>query len=237
MTELSSKSSGLQPIARVRIYEELERQLVEHIREANLEIGDRLPTERELAARLEVSRASVRQAVVALEVKGVVEVRHGDGMYLRRIPGTDQSLMYLLELRQRLPEVLEAREALECKIAELAARVRTDADMHAIDAALQHMAEQIDQGDIGAQGDAEFHGAVAAASHNTVLVHLMNVLAEQIHQTRVASLSEPGRPPRSLAAHQRIADAIRSQQPRAAKAAMRAHLKLVTDVQLLRWQP
>lgn len=237
MTELSSKSSGLQPIARVRIYEELERQLVEHIREANLEIGDRLPTERELAARLEVSRASVRQAVVALEVKGVVEVRHGDGMYLRRIPGTDQSLMYLLELRQRLPEVLEAREALECKIAELAARVRTDADMQAIDAALQHMAEQIDQGDIGAQGDAEFHGAVAAASHNTVLVHLMNVLAEQIHQTRVASLSEPGRPPRSLAAHQRIADAIRSQQPRAAKAAMRAHLKLVTDVQLLRWQP
>lgn len=230
-------SSALQPLARIRLYEELERKLGDYIHEASLQVGDRLPTERDLAERLQVSRASVRQAIVALEVKGVVEVRHGDGMYLRRPQGIGESLLKLLERRQRLPEVLEAREALECKLAELAAKRRTDADIQAIAIALEHMAEEIARGSIGAEGDAEFHGAIAVASHNAVLAHLMDALAEPIHETRIESLSEPGRPPRSLAAHQRIAEAISAKQPRAATLAMQDHLKLVTDVQLLRWTP
>lgn len=237
MNDLADDSAALKPLARLRLYEELERRLDQYIDEKSLQAGDRLPTERELATRLGVSRASIRQAVVALEVKGVVEVRHGDGIYLRRRPSSGRSLADLFERRQRLPDVLEARETLECKLAELAATRRTAMDVRKIRDALGVMDDEIARGDLGDGGDAKFHAAVAVASHNGVLVHLMEALAAPIQETRLESLSEPGRPPRSLAAHWRIANAIEAQDPQIASAAMRDHLKEVTDVRLLRWVP
>ncbi|HZD65391.1 MAG TPA: GntR family transcriptional regulator, partial [Acidimicrobiales bacterium] len=81
---IEPSSAELRPPQRVRLYEELERQLRQYIRDAGLRPGDRFPTERELADQLAVSRTSVRQAIVSLQVQGLVEVRHGDGMYVRR---------------------------------------------------------------------------------------------------------------------------------------------------------
>ena len=237
MGKRAEDSAALKPLARLKLYEELERRLDEYIVEKDLHPGDRLPPERELAERLRVSRASVRQAIVALEVRGVVEVRHGDGSYLRRSPASGRTLADVLARRQRLPDVLEARETLECKLAELAATRRTARDLQAFARALRKMEREITGGGIGEEGDASFHAAVATASHNGVFVHLMTALAEPIHETRVESLSEPGRPPRSLAAHRRIAEAIEAGDPQGASAAMRDHLKEVTDVRLLRWEP
>ncbi|MHB1784738.1 MAG: FadR/GntR family transcriptional regulator [Acidimicrobiales bacterium] len=222
---------------RLRLYEELAQRLIDFVADTGLKPGDRLPTERELAERLEVSRATVRQATVALEVQGIVEVRHGDGIYLQRTDGAKESIHDLLNRRQRLPEILEARETIECKLAELAARRRTDKDLMAIHAALTYMEDQIAAGEIGTEGDAAFHGAVANAAKNSVLIHLMKEIAPAIHETRVESLSEAGRPPDSLKAHQRIAVAIETGEPRAAAAAMRNHLKAVADVRILRWKP
>src|SRR5215470_284056 len=117
---------------RRRLYEQLADRLLDYVEVTGLAVGDRLPSERELAQALQVSRASVRQATVALEVSGTLEVRHGDGIYLRR--------------RHRLPEVLEAREALETHLAALAAARRTSADIEAMKAALAEMATDIAAG-------------------------------------------------------------------------------------------
>jgi len=141
------------------------------------------------------------------------------------------------ELAQRLPDILEARAALEVKTAELAARRRTPADLAAIDAALAAMAAQVAAGEHGEEGDSAFHRAVTAAAHNPVLTELMELLAGPIRETRRESLAQPGRPPRSLASHRRIAEAIRAGDPTRAVRAMRAHLDLVGNVALLQWAP
>ena len=104
-------------------------QLREYATAAGLKAGDRLPPERELAERLGVSRASVKQAIVVLEVQGLVDVRHGGGMYLLRDTLDIEPVDVLVERRRRLPDVLDAREALETKLAELAALRRTDDDL------------------------------------------------------------------------------------------------------------
>jgi GntR family transcriptional regulator, transcriptional repressor for pyruvate dehydrogenase complex len=227
---------ALRPIQRPRLYEELAARLRAHIQESELAPGDRLPSERELAERLGVSRVTVKQAIVALEVQGVLDVRHGGGIYLRRRE-VGEPLQRLLERRLRLPETLEARETLECKLAELAALRRTNRDLEAMDRALVEMERDITRGGIGAQQDADFHRAITLAARNVVLAKLMEGLAEKIHETRIESLSEPGRPPRSLAAHRKIIEAIRRSDPDASGAAMREHLKVVADVRLMRWKP
>ncbi|MGH9062725.1 MAG: FadR/GntR family transcriptional regulator [Acidimicrobiales bacterium] len=233
----SGRETGgdLRPAQRVRLYEELERQLRQYIRDAGLQPGDRFPTERELAEQLAVSRTSVRQAIVALQVQGLVEVRHGDGMYVRRLDARLEPVSQLLERRRRLPEILEARDTLECRLAALAAKRRTEDDLRAIEAGLRRMEEEIGAGEIGAAGDSSFHRAVTIAAKNEVLAHLMWVIQDPIIESRLESLSEPGRPRQSLGSHRRIAAAIERGDARAAAGAMQRHIKLVSDVALLRW--
>lgn len=229
-------NAALRPLPRTRLYEELVERLLQHIVEDGLQLGSKLPPERDLADRLGVSRATIRQAVLVLEVQGVLEVRHGDGTYLRRST-PEEPLHRLLDRRRRLPEILEAREALEVKLAELAAERRKESDIRAIYAAIDHMGSDISSGGIGVEGDAEFHHAITAAARNAVLARIMESLGPSVHETRIESLSEPGRPPKSLAAHRRIAAAIERGDPKAAVRAMRDHLQVVADVRLLHWKP
>ena len=92
-------------------------------------------------------------------------------------------------------------------------------------------------GGLGVEGDSLFHHAVHRAGNNKVLEHVIDGLAEAIHETRIESLSEPDRPKNSLRAHRRILSAIEAQQPAGAADAMRAHVREVSDVALLRWEP
>ncbi|MGH7722401.1 MAG: FadR/GntR family transcriptional regulator [Candidatus Dormibacteria bacterium] len=230
-------TSPLRPLGRTRLYEDLVERLGEFVIRTNLEVGARFPPERELASRLGVSRASLRQALAVLEAQGFIEVRHGGGVFLRRSRGFGGVLHRLVERRARLPEVLEARELLEVRLAELAATRRTDADLVAMRAALAQMEEEIAAARLGVDGDAAFHHAVHRAGNNKVLEHVIDGLAEAIHETRIESLSEPDRPRHSLRAHGRILEAIEAQRAGEAAAAMRAHLRQVSDVALLRWQP
>ena len=146
-------------------------------------------------------------------------------------------MMKLLERRRRLPDVLEAREALEVKLAELAATHWRDSDLVAMKAALVQMESEIAGGGIGTDGDAAFHHAIALAARNQILAHMIDSMAEVIQESRIESLSEPGRPPRSLEAHRRILAAIEARNAELAAEAMRQHLRVVADVSLLRWQP
>jgi GntR family transcriptional repressor for pyruvate dehydrogenase complex len=225
------------PLVRPRLYERLVEQLNEFIDATGLAPGDRLLPERELATRLGVSRATVSQALVALEVQGIIEVRHGEGAILLDTRPDQQVLSALRAHQRRLPEVLEAREALEAKIAELAARRRTDEDLAAIDEALELMEQQVIAGDRGLEGDERFHRAVTAAAHSSLLADLMAALDGAIRESRLQSLSQPGRPLQSLRGHQEIAEAIRAYDTAEAVAAMHRHIDLVRDVALLRAEP
>lgn len=224
----------LAPVPRSRLYEQVASEILEWVKENGLQTGDRLPPERELATRLGVSRATISQALVAMEVIGVVAVRHGDGAILVDSPGSSRVIDALRRHAQRIPEVIEAREAMETKLAALAAQRRTDEDMQEIDAALAGMEREIGEGDRGVKGDERFHAAVTAAGHSPLLATLMAEISELIKETRIESLSQPGRPTSSLEGHRRIAEAIRAQDPEAAAAAMRDHISMVSDVALLR---
>jgi GntR family transcriptional repressor for pyruvate dehydrogenase complex len=230
-------TSPLRPLGRTRLYEDLVERLGEFVIRTNLEVGGRFPPERELASRLLVSRSSLRQALAVLEAQGFIEVRHGGGVFLRRSRGFGGVLHRLVERRARLPEVLEARELLEVRLAELAATRRTEADLEAMRLALARMAAEVDASRLGVDGDAAFHHAVHRAGNNKVLEHVIDGLAEAIHETRMESLSEPDRPRQSLLAHRRIFTAIEAAEPAGAADAMRAHLRQVSDVALLRWEP
>jgi GntR family transcriptional regulator, transcriptional repressor for pyruvate dehydrogenase complex len=222
------------PLARVRLYEQVAQQISAWISEHDLQPGDRLPAERELAARLGVSRATLSQALVALEVIGAVAVRHGDGTVVAQSPGASRIVEAVRAHANRLPEIIETRDALETKIAALAARRRTEADLDRIDDALALMDHDIEAGGRGVEGDEHFHAAVTAASHSLLLSRLMAEIADLIRETRIESLSQPGRPRASLAGHRAIADAIRAGDAEGAARAMHAHVEMVSDVAVLR---
>jgi GntR family transcriptional repressor for pyruvate dehydrogenase complex len=224
----------LGPVTRPRLYEVIVEQLVAYISDKNLSEGDRLPAERDLAAKLGVSRASVSQALVALEVQGVLSVRHGDGAILLRRPTEERAIRALREHADRIPDIIEARVALEVNLAGLAAVRRTDAEMAAIDTAIATMEAEVEAGDRGVLGDEMFHEAITAAAHSSLLAKLMHEISGLIRETRIESLSQQNRPRASLEGHRRIADAVRKQDADAASRAMADHIRLVSDVALLR---
>jgi len=224
----------LRPVTRPRLYEVIVEQLCAYIADNEMMPGEKLPAERDLATKLSVSRASLSQALVALEVQGVLSVRHGDGAILVRRPTEERAIRALREHADRIPDVIEAREALEVKLAGLAAARRTDAEMAAIDAAIATMEAEVEAGERGVVGDEMFHEAITAAAHSSLLAKLMHEISGLIRETRIESLSQENRPRASLEGHRKIADAVRKQDPREASRAMAEHIRLVSDVALLR---
>ena len=223
---------------RTRLYEQVAEQITAWIETNGLSTGDRLPPERELAARLGVSRATLSQALVALEVIGVVTVRHGDGTVLTGASRGQARIVDAIRAHaHRLPEIIETRDALESKIAALAAQRRTDEDLARIDDALAVMTADIEAGGRGVEGDERFPGAGPAAAHSLLLARLMDEIGDLIRETRIESLGQPGRPRDSLVGHRAIAEAIRAGDADAAADAMHAHVEMVSDVALLSDQP
>ena len=166
----------------------------------------------------------------------MVAVRHGDGTVVTQ-SRTRKIVEAIREHADRLPEVIDTRDALETKIAALAASRRTDEDLARIDSALEAMAADIEAGGRGVEGDERFHGAVTTAAHSLLLARLMDEISDLIKETRIESLSQPDRPRASLAGHRAIAEAIRASDPDAASEAMHAHVAMVSDVALLREPP
>lgn len=228
-----SVGDALRPVTRPRLYEQVVSQIHAWIADNGLQVGDRLPPERELATRLGVSRATVSQALVAMEVVGMVSVRHGDGVVLVEPAGSTKVVNALRRHAQQLPEIIDARDALEAKLAALAAMRRTEADLAAIDEALAFMERDIATGGRGVEADERFHAAVTAAGHSGLLAKLMAEISDLIRETRIASLSQPDRPADSLRDHRKVAEAIRARDPEAAAQAMQEHVAKVSDLALL----
>jgi GntR family transcriptional repressor for pyruvate dehydrogenase complex len=216
----------LEPIPRSPLYEQVAERLRDFIDTQRLEPGDRLMSERELAAQLGVSRTSVRQALTALRVQGLVDIRHGDGVYLLRSPRdlVPSLASEIVASEIDHPMIWEVREGIEVQAARLAAARRSDADVAEMRAALEEMESSIAAGEDGIAGDRSFHRAVARAAHNPLLGELTHQLADAIDRTSAASLTHVGRPPRSLAAHRAILAAIETGDAAQAADEMRLHV-------------
>jgi GntR family transcriptional repressor for pyruvate dehydrogenase complex len=219
-------SSKLEPIHRSAVYEQVVERLQTFIDERRLQPGDRLMPERELAEQLGVSRTSVRQALTALKVLGLVESRQGDGVYLLRPPATvvPRLASEIVDSQADHPMIWEVREGIEVQAARLAARRRTAADLAELHDALATMRASLDEGGDGVEGDRRFHRAVATAAHNELLSQLIDQLSPMIDRTSNASLTIAGRPPTSLAAHAAVLDAIEAQDEDGASDRMREHM-------------
>jgi GntR family transcriptional repressor for pyruvate dehydrogenase complex len=198
------------------------------VRREGLRPGERMPPERELARLLGVSRTSLRQALMALRVEGLIDVRHGTGIYLARAPEDTVPPIAgaLRTAHPELPALGEVRNALEALAARLAAERRDDEDLAEMAGALQRMAAEVEQGLPGHEGDRMFHRAVLRAARNDVLSGVFEVLAEGAERIAHASLARADQPPRSLAAHRLIFEAVASHDGDLAQRLMFDHLEI-----------
>jgi GntR family transcriptional repressor for pyruvate dehydrogenase complex len=226
---------NVQPIRSTRIYEEIVRQVKQMIAEGRLTSGDQLPPERDLAEKFVVSRTSVREALRALESLGLVEIRPGEGTFVRQM--SVEALIEPLALvmasqREALSELFEARRLLEPALASLAATRATPDDIHEMERILEEQAREVAAGKTGLAQDAAFHAAIGAAAHNRAITRIAHAIMDLLAQSREESLNTPGRPTRSHQDHRRIMTAIRSRDEAAAARAMRDHLEAVEGLVL-----
>jgi len=214
------------------VYWSIRNDIRELIRSERLQPGDRLPPERRLAEQLGASRTSVRQALTALRVEGLIEIRHGHGMRLLRSID-DVVPPIAAEILRAHPQVAaagEVRNALEALAARLAALRRDADDLEAMVAGIREMDAEIRRGDSGINGDRMFHAAILAAARNDVLTNLLGAVAEHSVRIAQASLERPGQPLRSLAAHRLIFEAISARDAEEARQLIDEHLEITGQI-------
>src|SRR5262245_43561797 len=218
---------SLEPVRSTRIYEEIVRQIRALIADGRFKSGDRLPPERDLAERFRVSRTSVREAMRALESRGLIGIRPGEGAFVREVSVEaliEPLALVILTHRETIADVYEARRLLEPPIAGLAAGRATPDEVAEMTVILDHQAAEIAAGRTGVAQDAAFHTAIAHSTHNRAITRIITALMDLLAQSREEFLSLPGRPVRSHGDHRRILAAVQSQDPRRAEQAMLTHL-------------
>jgi GntR family transcriptional regulator, transcriptional repressor for pyruvate dehydrogenase complex len=220
----------LGPIKSTRIYEEIVRQVKQLISEGRFKSGDRLPPERELAEKFVVSRTSVREALRALESLGLIDIRPGEGTFVREV-SIDALIgplaLVMTSQREAIGELFEARRVLEPAIAALAASRATPDEVQEMERILEDQAREIAEGRTGLAQDAAFHAAIGTASHNRAITRLVHAIMDLLTQSREESINTPGRPTRSHQDHRRIVQAIARRNSAAARQAMLDHLVAV----------
>lgn len=206
---------------------ELERIIFEDV-----DVGDSLPSEGELAKSFGVSRLTVREAVRTVETRGLIEISQGRRPTVAAPNGAAIGDFFDNAVRRdprALLELLDIRQALEVHIAALAATRATRANVEMLDAAISGMAQAGEHPEPFHDADVRFHEALAAATHNRLITLLLESLAAPLRASRIRSYA--GHIQRRLPVttaidqHRAIADAVRAGNPRAAVAAMRRHLK------------
>lgn len=227
-------------IAPVRLYETVTDQIVGLIRNNKLKPGDRLPSERELAEELSISRGSLREAFRVLESRGLIKSNQGGGRFVRGIHKDDLintgNVVFNLE-KSSILELIEAREIFEVKIVELAAQRATYEDMKAIENFFVQLKEGGESNSETSaaektESDTEFHIAIAKASHNFVFVNIMRLHFDLLKDTREKTWKVHGRRKEQINEHWLIFEAIKEKNSEKAAKAMLNHLRNIRKVVL-----
>lgn len=223
-----------QPIERVseaqsvRLYEIIIKRIRTMIMEGKLKVGDKLPSERELAEMFQVSRVPVREALKIMEFMEILQYVPGDGMYLKSIEINDllSKIDFMIDTSSDIiSDLFEARQALELKAVELAALKRTDNDLLIMERLLEAMETDINRGGDGIAAATDFHTAISKASKNKVIARINDFLVNLTELSREKTLKRQGLAPQALAYHKRIYEMIKNQDVQGARQAMMEHLE------------
>lgn len=219
-----------------KVYMKIVEQVQDLIKEGKLKTGDRLPPEHILAGKFGTSRPSVREALSALEILGVIESRGGKGNFIKdslNSPLYEQRFKELQEEESPF-ELLEARKAVETEIAGLAAKKATPEDIKEIEEVLDRMRKALSDTPRVMEFDRQFHVAIARAAHNSILFQMMNYLADGLKESLWVNIKEkswsiPGHPHKYLDEHTKLLEAIKKGDKETACRAMYSHLDDVKE--------
>ncbi|EKF34153.1 FadR/GntR family transcriptional regulator [Bacillus xiamenensis] len=218
-----------------KIYEEIADALVESIRTGELLPGEKLDSVQALSENFQVSRSAVREALSALKAIGLIEMKQGEGTYVKQFDPEQlafcTSPAFLMK-QQDIAQLFEVRAIIEAGAVKKAALLRTDEDLHRLRDALEQMKLAEAHQEMGEEADLTFHLALAKATKNGVLETLMSqvstLLIEKMRETRKAVLFSKKASIRQLYKdHEQIYQAVMAKQPEEAERAMRTHLENV----------
>ena len=235
MSTTPSFRAVVQP-RRARLSDAIAEQIEGLIANGELRPGDTLPSERDLSSQFDVSRPSLREALLVLESRGLVQPRRGGGYSVTDVTGpiiTDPLVHLLQRHPSTVDDILELRHGLECISAQFAALRATDADIKKLSGLVTRMRKRKGEFDPleDADRDADFHMAVAEASHNLALVHvtrgLFNLMRINMLRAREALYHQQDNVVLLDAQHAEIVKAIAARDPAAARKAANLHLSFV----------
>lgn len=227
----------LEPIRPKKISEEIVEQIQKLIAKGELKPGDRIPSERDLASMLGVSRPSVREAIMVLEAMGFLDSRQGGGTFVRTLTEASiaDPLAKLVEQKdpQLLRALVEVRMGLESWSTYLAAKRAEAHEIAEMRRLYEVMAEQATRGGWDPKVDADFHYAITAASHNSLQMHVLDSVHTLFHATIQVALMEfyrqQGHVEKLLVQHREILEAIAAHEPELARQKMMVHLSMVEE--------
>ncbi|TAK53203.1 MAG: FadR family transcriptional regulator [Gammaproteobacteria bacterium] len=223
-------TAAIAPIKRQPVAEQVAQRLLGLIQIGNLKPGQQLPPERELAGMLEVSRPSLREALRALSLLGVLQIRQGGGVFVSSL---DPELLlaplhFFISLdSENLERLFDARIVIESAIARLAATRITPEAIATLKQCVNFEVHEIGNVDQFIESDVLFHQTIFAASDNPFLVRIATSLHILGRASREITGHIPGVLPQSLKDHRRIIAAMSARDPERAAAAMEAHLRNV----------
>ena len=216
-----------------KVYDQVIEQIKSKIKSGDIKRGDKLPSERELAESLKVSRTSVREALRALEVVGLVESRQGAGNYIRT--NFDNSLfeplsiMFMLQ-ESSIKEMYDLRETLELQCAKLSAQNIADNELELLTAILDRMYIAISEEE-SLELDIKFHYLIAKASRNVLLINILDVISqlmdEFIQKSRMQILHEGNTRENLLEIHENLVRALKYRDELKVSNAMKEHFDLI----------
>jgi GntR family transcriptional repressor for pyruvate dehydrogenase complex len=228
-----SDSSLIGPIKKTRLAEEIADRIRVLILDGTFPPGRPLPGERSLAERFGVSRGSIRDAFRTLETIGLLVTRHGQGTFPQELD-VDRlvaPLASILSYRNDLQdELMDVRRMFEPAVARVAATRVTDEDLADLQRILDAQRRKLKTGRSAIAEDTAFHGVLARATRNRVVVNIMATLNDLLVESRKLTLKQKGRPLRSLMGHEAVVTALRRRDANAAAEAMREHINQIADI-------
>lgn len=219
------------PISATRLYEVIVDEILRFIKSQGLRPGDRLPSEREMAGQFGVSRVVIREGIKSLKTVGLVEIRHGSGVYITTPPkgAMFHPMVYQLAPTDSFEDLWEFRSTVEPKAAEMAAVRGTEQDVRAILEAHEAMSDAVRLGRSGRSASLNFHRAIMKATHNRVFLLTFDAVMELQKEVRKKILSAPERSTAALSEHEKILEAILARDSMAAANAMEDHMEQMAN--------
>ncbi|MBI9102844.1 MAG: FadR family transcriptional regulator [Spirochaetales bacterium] len=219
----------MEPIKTIRLSEKVMEAVKTMIKEENFMPGEKFYSEHELTRRLQVSRASVREAIRILEITGQVNVKQGKGIFITdtNTPGFEAFSIWLKNNREDLFDHFELRMIIDPKAAAKAAEKATEKDIQKITRACTAFKEEFEQKNTQGliHADTKFHIAIAKSTKNKTLFSLMKTMGENLNEGWISSLHTPGRIEKTIVEHGEILNAIVKRDKNAAEKAMSRHLE------------